>query len=115
MVISPVHNNSETTRIAVTGALAALWKPSWRPHAGFPDGGVGPPIGHLNPDQITADLNAVADYGVKLPSAVNKLFVAAFCSGGGQTFRFSTNRPDLSAALVWTPVYARPFRPLRNR
>jgi carboxymethylenebutenolidase len=58
-------------------------------------------IGHLDPDQITADLKAVADYGLKLPAATNKLFVAGFCWGGGQTFRFATNRGDVAAALVF--------------
>ena len=58
-------------------------------------------IGHLPPDQITADLNAVADYALKLPSATAKLFVAGFCWGGGQTFRFATNRADVAAALVF--------------
>ena len=58
-------------------------------------------IGHLNPDQITADLNAVADYGLKLPAATKTLFVTGFCWGGGQSFRFATNRPDLAAALVF--------------
>jgi carboxymethylenebutenolidase len=58
-------------------------------------------IGHLNPDQITADLNAVADYALKLPASNGKLFVAGFCWGGGQTFRFATNRPDLAAAFVF--------------
>jgi carboxymethylenebutenolidase len=58
-------------------------------------------VSHLNPDQVTADLNAAADYGLKLPAAQNKLFVAGFCWGGGQTFRFATNRSDLSAALVF--------------
>lgn len=67
----------------------------------FPPGGVGPAIGKLNPDQITADLNAVADYGLKLPAATKKLFVTGFCWGGGQSFRFATNRPDLAAALVF--------------
>lgn len=67
----------------------------------FPPGGVGPAIGKLNPDQITADLNAVADYGLKLPAATQKLFAAGFCWGGGQCFRFATNRPDLAAALVF--------------
>jgi carboxymethylenebutenolidase len=55
----------------------------------------------LDPAQITADLNAVADYGLKLPSANGKLFVTGFCWGGGQTFRFATNRSDLKAALVF--------------
>lgn len=58
-------------------------------------------VSHLNPDQITADLNAVADYGLKLPASNGKLFVAGFCWGGGQTFRFATNRAGLSAAFVF--------------
>ena len=58
-------------------------------------------IGKLDPNQITADLNAVADYGKKLPASNGKLFVAGFCWGGGQSFRFATNRPDLSAAFVF--------------
>jgi len=58
-------------------------------------------IQHLNPDQITADLNAAADYGLKLPAANDKLFVTGFCWGGGQSFRFATNRGDLAAAFVF--------------
>lgn len=67
----------------------------------FASGDVGRAIGKLPPDQITADLNAVADYGLKLPSAAKKLFVTGFCYGGGQAFRFATNRPDLAAAMVF--------------
>jgi len=59
-------------------------------------------IGHLNPDQITADLNAAADYGLKLPASSGKLFVGGFCWGGSQTFRFATNRADLAAAFVFS-------------
>ena len=58
-------------------------------------------IGKLNPDQITADLNAAADYGKKIPASNGKLFVGGFCWGGSQTFRFATNRSDLSAAFVF--------------
>jgi carboxymethylenebutenolidase len=58
-------------------------------------------IGKLPPDQITADLNAAADYAKKLTASNGKLFVAGFCWGGGQSFRFATNRPDLSGALVF--------------
>src|SRR5690242_231628 len=58
-------------------------------------------VSHLSPDQVTADLNAVADYGKKLPASNGKLFVAGFCWGGSQSFRFATNRPDLSAAFVF--------------
>ena len=58
-------------------------------------------ISKLPPDQITADLNATADYALKLPAANGKLAVAGFCWGGSQTFRFATNRPDLKAAFVF--------------
>ena len=58
-------------------------------------------VSHLNPDQVTADLNAAADYGIKLPSSNGKLFVTGYCWGGGQSFRFATNRKDLSAAFVF--------------
>jgi len=58
-------------------------------------------VSGLPPDQVTADLNAVADYVKKLPAANGKLAVAGFCWGGGQSFRFATNRSDLSAAFVF--------------
>jgi carboxymethylenebutenolidase len=58
-------------------------------------------VSHLNPDQVTADLNAAADYALKLPASNGKLFVGGFCWGGSQTFRFATNRPDLAAAFVF--------------
>jgi carboxymethylenebutenolidase len=58
-------------------------------------------IGKLNPDQITADLNAAADYAKKIPASNGKLFVGGFCWGGSQTFRFATNRSDLAAAFVF--------------
>jgi carboxymethylenebutenolidase len=55
----------------------------------------------LDPDTVTADLNATADYVKKLPSANGKVAVGGFCWGGGQSFRFATNRHDLSAAFVF--------------
>jgi carboxymethylenebutenolidase len=58
-------------------------------------------IGQLPPDQITADLNAVADYVKKLPASNGKVAVAGFCWGGSQSFRFATNRPTLVAAFVF--------------
>ncbi len=58
-------------------------------------------VSHLNPDQVTADLDAAADYGLKLPASNGKLFVAGFCWGGSQSFRFATNRPNLAAAFVF--------------
>ena len=67
----------------------------------FADGKEIEAIRALNADDVTADLNAVADYGLKLPAANGKLYVAGFCWGGSQSFRFATNRADLSAAFVF--------------
>ena len=58
-------------------------------------------VSKLNPDQVTGDLNAAADYANKIPASNGKLFVGGFCWGGGQTFRFATNRGDLAAAFVF--------------
>ncbi|HYL10992.1 MAG TPA: dienelactone hydrolase family protein, partial [Candidatus Acidoferrales bacterium] len=58
-------------------------------------------VSKLDPDTVTADLNAVADYVKKLPAVNGKIAVAGFCWGGGQSFRFATNRSDLSAAFVF--------------
>ena len=58
-------------------------------------------VSMLDAAQVAADLNAVADYGKKLPAASGKLVVAGFCWGGGKSFAFATERPDLSAAFVF--------------
>lgn len=92
---------AEAGYIAIAPDLLSGMAPNGGRTSDFPPGGVGPAINKLNPDQITADLNAVADYGLKLPAAAKKLFVAGFCWGGGQAFRFATNRGDLAAALVF--------------
>ncbi len=58
-------------------------------------------ISSLAPDQVTADLNAVAGYVAKLPACNGKLAVGGFCWGGGQTFRFATNNKDIKAAFAF--------------
>lgn len=58
-------------------------------------------VSRLNPEQITADLNAATNYALKLPASNGKLFVVGFCWGGGQSFRFATNRRGLKAAFVF--------------
>ena len=62
---------------------------------------VGQAIRALPPDQIAADLNAVADYVSKLPAANGKVAVGGFCWGGSQSFFFATRRPTLKAAFVF--------------
>jgi carboxymethylenebutenolidase len=58
-------------------------------------------ISSLPPDQITADLNAVADHVSKLPACNGKFAVGGFCWGGTQTFRFATNNKKLKSAFVF--------------
>jgi carboxymethylenebutenolidase len=87
--------------IAIAPDLLSGMAPGGKGTSGFKSDEVGKAIRDLNADQITADLNAVADYALKLPAAQKKLFVTGFCYGGGQSFRFATNRPDLAAAFVF--------------
>src|SRR5438132_4481359 len=77
-------NGGGTAEIAATGSNA-----------------VGQAIRALPPDQIAADLNAVADYVSKLPAANGKVAVGGFCWGGSQSFFFATRRPTLKAAFVF--------------
>jgi carboxymethylenebutenolidase len=58
-------------------------------------------IGALPPDQVTGDLNAAADYAKTIKAGTGKIAACGFCWGGGQAFRFATNRPDLSASFVF--------------
>ncbi len=58
-------------------------------------------ISSLPQEQVTADLNAAADYVAKLPAANGKVVSAGFCWGGRQSFRFATNRAGLAAAFIF--------------
>ncbi len=62
---------------------------------------VGQAIRDLPPDQITADLNAVADYIGKVPASNGKVVVTGYCWGGSQSFRYATNNPNVKAAFVF--------------
>ncbi|HUK32057.1 MAG TPA: dienelactone hydrolase family protein [Candidatus Acidoferrum sp.] len=103
--------------IAIVPDLLSGMGPGGGGTSAFAPADVNRAVSSLPPDQVTADLNAVADYVKKLPAANGKLAVAGFCWGGGQSFRFATNRSDLSADFVFygtpppdvtkinTPVY----------
>jgi len=92
---------AEAGYIAVAPDLLSGMGPNGGRSSDFPQGKATEAVSHLNPDQVTGDLNAAADYGKKLPASNGKLYVAGFCWGGGQTFRFATNRSDLAAAFVF--------------
>jgi carboxymethylenebutenolidase len=87
--------------IAIAPDLLSGMGPNGGRSSSFPEGKANEAVSKLNPDQVTADLNAAADYANKIPASNGKLFVGGFCWGGGQTFRFATNRGDLAAAFVF--------------
>ncbi len=58
-------------------------------------------VSTLPPAQVTADLDAVADYVSKLPACNGKVVVAGFCWGGSQTFRYATHNPTIKACFVF--------------
>jgi carboxymethylenebutenolidase len=92
---------AEAGYIAIAPDLLSGMGPNGGRTTSIPANQVGEYIGKLPPEQITADLNAVADYARTIPASNGKLYVAGFCWGGGQSFRFATNRADLNAAFVF--------------
>lgn len=87
--------------IAVAPDLLSGMGPNGGGTKSFAGGDVTKAVSGLDPAQVTTDLDAVADYALKIPAANGKLFVAGFCWGGGQSFRFATNRQGLAAAFVF--------------
>ena len=92
---------AEAGYIAIAPDLLSGMGPKGGGSSEFDRSGIGQAIRDLPADQITADLNAVADYVAKLPACNGKVAVCGFCYGGSQSFRFATNRPSLKAAFVF--------------
>lgn len=93
---------AEAGYIAIAPDLLSEMGPDGGKTSDFPDQDAARnALYRLPPEQVTADLQAVADYAVKLPASNGKLAVAGFCWGGSQTFRFATNRDKLAAAFVF--------------
>jgi carboxymethylenebutenolidase len=92
---------AEAGYIAIAPDLLSGMGPNGGGTSSLDRNGVGQAIRDLPPDQITADLNAVADYVSKLPAANGNVVVTGYCWGGSQSFRFATNRPNLKAAFVF--------------
>jgi carboxymethylenebutenolidase len=58
-------------------------------------------ISALQNAQVFADLDAAADYAMKLPASNGKLAVTGFCWGGGKSFAYANHNPHLKAAFVF--------------
>src|SRR5690242_6158964 len=92
---------AEAGYIAIAPDLLSGMGPNGGGTSSLDRNGVGQAIRDLPPDQITGDLNAVADYVSKLPSANGKIVVTGYCWGGGQSFRYATNNSQIKAAFVF--------------
>src|SRR5438309_7689639 len=58
-------------------------------------------IATLNADTVTADLDATRAYLKTLkPVRTGDIGIIGFCWGGGQSFRYATNSPELKAFVV---------------
>lgn len=58
----------------------------------------------VNADQIQRELDAVASYGMSLPSARRRYGIVGFCWGGGISFSHAAHAPSLGASVVYYGV-----------
>ena len=92
---------AEAGYVAIAPDLLSGMGPNGGGTSSLSGNAVGQAIRDLPPDQITADLNAVADYISKVPASNGKIVVTGYCWGGGQSFRYATNNPNVKAAFVF--------------
>lgn len=92
---------AEAGYVAIAPDLLSGMGPNGGGTSSLDRNGVGQAIQALPPDQITADLNAVADYISKVPASNGKVVVTGYCWGGSQSFRYATNNPNIKAAFVF--------------
>jgi carboxymethylenebutenolidase len=58
-------------------------------------------VSALPDPQISADLDAAAEYVSKLPASNGSIAVTGFCWGGGKSFAYANHNPHLKAAFVF--------------
>ncbi|MFN2635516.1 MAG: dienelactone hydrolase family protein [Gemmatimonadaceae bacterium] len=58
----------------------------------------------LDPELVQRQLQAVAQYGMSLPAALNKYGIVGFCWGGGVSFAHAVRSPTLGASVVYYGV-----------
>ena len=55
----------------------------------------------ITPEEATKALDAIREYGMKLPASNGKTATIGFCWGGARSFDYATKQPGLSAAVVY--------------
>jgi carboxymethylenebutenolidase len=58
-------------------------------------------IGQVTPEIGNRIIDAVAQYGMSLPSAQKKYGIVGFCWGGGRSFLHASTSPSLGASVVF--------------
>jgi carboxymethylenebutenolidase len=58
-------------------------------------------VKEISAQDVTSALNAIRDYGMKLPASNGKTATIGFCWGGAQSFAYATQQPELNAAVVY--------------
>ena len=61
-------------------------------------------ISALPKEQVKSDLDAAADYALKIPACNGTLAICGFCWGGGWTFSYANENPKLKAAYSFYGV-----------
>ncbi len=61
-------------------------------------------IRDLSWEEITRRLDATARYATSLPAATKNVGTVGFCWGGGTSFRYAKEKPELGAAVVYYGV-----------
>ena len=92
---------AEAGYVAIAPDLLSGMGPNGGGTSSLTGNAIGQAIQALPPDQITGDLNAVYDYISKVPASNGKVVVTGYCWGGGQSFRYATNNPNIKAAFVF--------------
>jgi len=55
----------------------------------------------LTPETVSARLDAVRDYALKIPAANGRVGTVGFCWGGSTSFAYAVAQPKLDAAIVY--------------
>lgn len=58
-------------------------------------------VGGLRIREVSERLNATREFATKLPAASGKFASIGFCWGGGKSFLFASEQPEMSAAVVY--------------
>lgn len=97
---------SVADQLAAEGFIAIA--PDYLTGKGVPDSPDGPPreaataaIRGLSQAEVQSRTDAVARYGMALPSAAKKYGIVGFCWGGSVSFNHAVHAPTLGAAVVY--------------